>query len=161
MKVLYFGSFVSFVMSTTVTEPIIYSHDIHIAHRHPYIERLCVLYMMKLKNNKFCSEAGACWRLLFVSTLMPWMVQHRVFSDERLGECREEYNTRRREGQSPLQLKQHEEMKAMRDGQLSAVRSISSSKPGVIVGHASTDIGIEQTLSSDLFLLDTDALPLN
>ena len=52
---------------------------VHEAHRHPFMERLLAMYMMKLKNNKFCSDAGACWRQLFVVTLMPWMRKLRVF----------------------------------------------------------------------------------
>lgn len=83
---------------------------VHEAHRHPYLERLFAMYMMKLKSDSFCSEAGACWRQLFVASLMPWLVRQRVFSDERLGAKLEEYNTRRKEGQSPLQLKHHAEM---------------------------------------------------
>ena len=79
---------------------------VHEAHRHRYIERLFAMYMMKLKDDSFGSEAGACWRQLFVVTLMPWFVKLRVFSDERLGDFSDEYNARRRKGQSPLQTKQ-------------------------------------------------------
>jgi hypothetical protein len=70
---------------------------VHEAHRHPYFERLLAMYMMKLKSDKFCSDAGACWRQLFVVTLMPWFMKHRVFSDERLGGYLEVYNARRLE----------------------------------------------------------------
>mmetsp|Transcript_12888 Transcript_12888/g.18947 ORF Transcript_12888/g.18947 Transcript_12888/m.18947 type:complete len:82 (+) Transcript_12888:59-304(+) len=43
------------------------------------------MYMMKLKYGpKFGSEAGACWRQLFVAALMPWMKQNRVHTEERV-----------------------------------------------------------------------------
>jgi hypothetical protein len=84
---------------------------VHEAHHHPYIERLFAMYMMKLKSDEFCSDAGACWRQLFVAALMPWLVKLRVFSDERLGDKVDEYNARRREGQLPLQIRQLAEMK--------------------------------------------------
>jgi hypothetical protein len=59
---------------------------VHEAHRHPYFERLLAMYMMKLKSDKFGSEAGACWRQLFVVALMPWFMHLRVFSDKRLAD---------------------------------------------------------------------------
>jgi hypothetical protein len=70
---------------------------VHEAHRHPYFERLLAMYMMKLKSDKFCSDAGACWRQLFVLTLMPWFMKLRVFSDKRLEASLEDYNVRRLE----------------------------------------------------------------
>lgn len=58
---------------------------VHEAHRHPYLERLLTMYMMKLKHGpKFGSEAGACWRQLFVVALLPWMKQNRVHTEERV-----------------------------------------------------------------------------
>jgi len=52
---------------------------VHEAHRHPYAERLSVMYMLKLRFKKqFGNRAGGCWRLLFVSALMPWIVRYRV-----------------------------------------------------------------------------------
>lgn len=53
------------------------------------------MYLMKLKNDKFSTEAGACWRQLFVTTLMPWMIKLRVFSDKRLEDSLDQYNARR------------------------------------------------------------------
>jgi hypothetical protein len=44
------------------------------------------MYMMKLKDDIFGNEAGACWRQLFVVTLMPWIMKNRVFTEDRLQE---------------------------------------------------------------------------
>ena len=61
--------------------PLAFIKDIllHEAHRHPYIERLGVMYMMKLRHgNKFCTESGSAWRLIFVFALMPWLRKYRI-----------------------------------------------------------------------------------
>ncbi|KAI2508809.1 hypothetical protein MHU86_5543 [Fragilaria crotonensis] len=52
---------------------------VHEAHRHPWAERLVTMYMLKIRNGKeFGSRAGGCWRLIFVSALMPWLIGCRV-----------------------------------------------------------------------------------
>jgi len=49
------------------------------AHHHPYLERLGIMYMMKLRyGDQFASTAGATWRLLFITSLMPWLRKHRI-----------------------------------------------------------------------------------
>jgi len=49
------------------------------AHRHPYIERLGLMYLMKLKHgDKFATKAGSTWRLLFVFALMPYLRKDRI-----------------------------------------------------------------------------------
>lgn len=54
---------------------------LHDAHRHPYIERLGLLYMMKLRfGNSFATRNGSCWRLLFTLALMPWFRKYRIRS---------------------------------------------------------------------------------
>ena len=51
----------------------------HEAHRHPYIERIGVMYMMKLKyRDGFGRESGTSWRLLFVFALLPWLRKYRL-----------------------------------------------------------------------------------
>lgn len=52
----------------------------HEAHRHPYMERLAAIYVRKLDNDLFSSDAGACWRQLFVLSLMPWLSKYRMES---------------------------------------------------------------------------------
>jgi hypothetical protein len=63
--------------------PYIYRKDILAseAHRHPYIETLGVMYLMKLRyGENFGKTAGSCWRLLFVYALMPWLHRYRVLA---------------------------------------------------------------------------------
>jgi len=51
------------------------------AHRHPYVERLGCMYMMKLRfGERFARTSGSIWRLLFVFALMPWLRRYRIFA---------------------------------------------------------------------------------
>ena len=61
--------------------PTIHIRDLvaHEAHRHPYIEILGTMYLMKLRySDKFGSRAGSAWRLMFIYALMPWMHRYRI-----------------------------------------------------------------------------------
>lgn len=60
--------------------PIIFQKDILLkeSHHHPYLERLGLMYLMKLRHDDFGSYAGTCWRMLFVYALAPWMRTHRL-----------------------------------------------------------------------------------
>ena len=50
----------------------------HEAHRHPYIECLGALYMLKLRyGHRFATRAGGIWRLVYISALMPWLSKYR------------------------------------------------------------------------------------
>lgn len=61
--------------------PAIFLKDVlsHEAHRHPYVELLGVMYLMKLQyGNHFGTRAGSTWRLIFVYALMPWLNKYRI-----------------------------------------------------------------------------------
>jgi hypothetical protein len=68
--------------------PTVFMKDLlqHEAHRHPYIEMIGVMYLMKLRyRDHFGSRAGTAWRLLFVYALMPWMHKYRIHVNEDVG----------------------------------------------------------------------------
>jgi len=53
------------------------------AHRHPYIETLGKIYLMKLKHGrKFMNSTGGKWRELFVIAMMPWLHKYRTKAKE-------------------------------------------------------------------------------
>jgi len=55
------------------------------AHRHPYLELLGVVYLMKLRHaDGFGSSAGSAWRLLFVYSLFPWLNSYRLCARPKL-----------------------------------------------------------------------------
>jgi hypothetical protein len=67
------------------TVPIKFTTEIllHEAHRHPFVERMAAMYLMRLKYGEhFCSDAGAAWRRLFIATLFPWMLKYREGYDD-------------------------------------------------------------------------------
>ncbi|CAB9521768.1 unknown protein [Seminavis robusta] len=66
--------------------PMIHLKDVlsHEAHRHPYIEQIGVVYLMKLRHgSRFGQRAGTCWRLIFVHALLPWLHKYRVMTRSR------------------------------------------------------------------------------
>lgn len=66
--------------------PMFYIQDIlvHEAHRHPYIERLGAMYLMRLARKDFVSKANNAWRQLFLLSLMPWLMRYRVHGKNRV-----------------------------------------------------------------------------
>ena len=63
------------------------------AHRHPYIERLGQMYMMKLRyGDGFAKTSGSVWRLLFVFALMPWLRKYRILARPELQDDDVEYS---------------------------------------------------------------------
>jgi hypothetical protein len=65
--------------------PTIHTRDVllHEAHRHPYIELLGTMYLMKIRYTKhFGNMYGSFWRLMFVHALMPWLHRYRVTVEE-------------------------------------------------------------------------------
>jgi hypothetical protein len=49
------------------------------SHRHPYIELLGLMYLMKIRHkDEFGTSSGTAWRLLFVAALMPWLKTKRI-----------------------------------------------------------------------------------
>mmetsp|Transcript_21580 Transcript_21580/g.38070 ORF Transcript_21580/g.38070 Transcript_21580/m.38070 type:complete len:1026 (-) Transcript_21580:193-3270(-) len=67
--------------------PIIFRKDLlmHEAHRHPYLERIGVMYMLKLRHGDgFGTAAGTSWRLLFTFALLPWFRKYRIRSDDNI-----------------------------------------------------------------------------
>lgn len=65
--------------------PFVFRKDMlqHEAHRHPYIERIGVMYMMKLRHGeRFGNEANSSWRLLFVYAMFPWLRKYRVRGED-------------------------------------------------------------------------------
>lgn len=49
------------------------------ANHHPYMERLAVIYPLKLRYGvSFATRAGSAWWLIFVMALMPWLRRYRL-----------------------------------------------------------------------------------
>lgn len=57
---------------------------LHEAHRHPYLERLTLLYLIKIfQGKRFATREGSSWRLLCVLMLMPWLRGYRFEGKDR------------------------------------------------------------------------------
>ena len=67
--------------------PTIHTRDLLLneAHRHPYLELLGTMYLMKLRySDHFGKTAGSCWRLIFVYAIFPWLHKYRVMARPKL-----------------------------------------------------------------------------
>jgi len=65
--------------------PILLRKDLllHEAHRHPFIERLGTIYMLKIKHgNEFGRAPESAWRVVLTLALMPWLRKFRFDEDE-------------------------------------------------------------------------------
>lgn len=63
------------------TTPINYRKEIlaHEAHRHPFIDRLGTLYLMKLRHgDQFVSDVGTAWRRVLVLAVFPWLAKYKM-----------------------------------------------------------------------------------
>jgi hypothetical protein len=88
---------------------------VHEAHRHPFIDRLGTMYLMRLRHKTFGSNAGACWRQLFTLTLMPWLIKYRMFHEQRSIE-----SLRDQESERELQKDEDKEFKKVAEELLRA-----------------------------------------
>ena len=90
---------------------------IHEAHRHPYIERLAQMYLMRLRHeDSFVSEAGSAWQQLMVLAIFPWLEKQRIFTDERKHEADQE--AAEMEEKQGLEAEQFHGFKDMNNGAL-------------------------------------------
>lgn len=110
-SIIYVGRFDTPILADGVGDvldpyPFIFRTDLLMteAHRHPYMERLGLMYMMKLRHHdNFAKQAGSIWRLLFIFALMPWLRKYRIGNTEFTEEQRKE-GTRRFGKKSRSQL---------------------------------------------------------
>ena len=66
--------------------PINYRKEIlvHETHKHPFINRLGGMFLMRIKHgSNFSSAAGTQWRLLFTIALFPWLAKYRKRKDKK------------------------------------------------------------------------------
>ena len=96
--------------------PRIFMKDIlaHEAHRHPYINLLGVMYLMKLRYGEhFGNRAGSTWRLIFVHALMPWLHRYRLLTRETINH--ENITTRNLEFKSLRRVVDNNESRSNKD----------------------------------------------
>jgi len=90
--------------------PALFQRDIllHEAHRHPYIEVLGTMYMMKLRYRElFAERAGYCFRLMFVVALMPWIRKYRILASPKSAGGDTKTNNEVLQGKDELKSQMH------------------------------------------------------
>ena len=70
---------------------------VHESHKHPYMERLARLYIMKVHHgDAFVTRAGAAWRQLILLAFMPWVARYHVTKSERRQEALDAFRRRKK-----------------------------------------------------------------
>jgi hypothetical protein len=100
---------------------------VHDAHHHPYLIRLLTMYLLKLKDNEFCSDAGACWRQLFVVAWMPWLMKNRVFTEARRNNAMESAKQKKLESEEAKRARKPDEF--MEEAMENLMDQVVSDKP--------------------------------
>jgi hypothetical protein len=124
---------------------------VHEAHRHPFIERLGAMYLMRVRHGNFGSDAGGCWRQLFVVSLMPWLLRRRVFHEQRAMD-----SMRDRLDEEKVQMEEEEDpaLKAATKVVMGTGADIVGGAAGVVVktgvgvveiGANAADVALEKT----------------
>lgn len=70
---------------------------VHEAHRHPYIERITQMLLMRIQSDRFVSAEGSAWRLLLVQAFMPWLKKYRVLPKARIDTAQRDLDYRQEE----------------------------------------------------------------
>lgn len=115
---------------------------VHEAHRHPYIERLAQMYLMKLRYKTFGNSNGAtAWRQLAVVAFFPWLAKHRIFNEERLTEARRALDERRQERQQRMDY-QNKGIQAVLHTAAAAVDGASKDFEKTVIGDVKAGRGV-------------------
>lgn len=109
---------------------------IHEAHRHPYIERITQMCLMRLKTRKFVSPAGAAWRQVFIQAFMPWMKKHRVFHEARIYAALRARDLRKEELEEESKTITTRFMEDMKHASVEVTHGISYAGDHVLTGTA-------------------------
>ena len=107
---------------------------VHEAHRHPYIERLTQMWLMRLKSTSFVDPAGAAWRQVFVQAFMPWLKKYRVFREARIYAALRALDYRQEELEVESKNVASRFLDDLRDNTLGVVSGVAAAKDHVVTG---------------------------